>query len=88
MLEAAAETGLFGALFYMLAVLGPWLGLWLRRKRLTFGPALIGTSALLLAVTVVGFFDYYPWLLAPGRFWQWLAWGLWAAMYQISLHKA
>lgn len=88
MLEAAAETGLFGALFFMLAALGPWFMMWLRRTRLTFGLELIGACALLLAVTLVGFFDYYPWLLAPGRFWQWLAWGLWAAMYQVSLHKA
>ncbi|OGO33796.1 MAG: hypothetical protein A2W35_12635 [Chloroflexi bacterium RBG_16_57_11] len=85
MLEAAAETGLFGASFYMLAILGPWLVMWLKRSRLTVTPALVGASALLLAVTVVSFFDYYPWLLAVGRFWQWLAWGLWAAFFQRSL---
>lgn len=80
-LEAAAETGLFGAAFYSLAAVAPWLMLLLRRRRLAFSPELIGASALLLAVMVVGLFDYYPWLLAPGRFWAWLAWGLWAAMY-------
>jgi O-antigen ligase len=85
MLEAAAETGLFGALFYMLALIAPWVLMWFQRRRLTFSPVLIGASALLLAVTVVSFFDYYPWLLAAGRFWQWLAWGLWASFYQISL---
>jgi O-antigen ligase len=82
LLHAAAETGLFGAFFYVSAAMAPWLLMWFRRKRLVFGPALIGSSAVLLAVTVVGFFDYYPWLLAPGRFWHWLAWGLWAASYQ------
>lgn len=82
LLHAAAETGLFGAFFYVSAAIAPWLLMWLRRKRLVFGPALIGSSAVLLAVTVVGLFDYYPWLLAPGRFWHWLAWGLWAAFYQ------
>jgi hypothetical protein len=60
--------------------------MWFQRRRLTFSPALIGASALLLAVTVVSFFDYYPWLLAAGRFWQFLAWGLWASFFQISLH--
>jgi hypothetical protein len=38
--------------------------------------------ALLLSITIVGFFDYYTWLLVPGRLWQWLAWGLWAAAYK------
>jgi O-antigen ligase len=87
MLEAAAETGLFGALFYVLATLGPWLVMWFQRKRLTFSPAFIGACALLLAVTVVSFFDYYPWLLASGRLWQWLAWGLWASFFQMSLDR-
>jgi O-antigen ligase len=74
-LDAAAETGLPGALLYLVITVAPWLALWTQRKRLVFTPALIGVSALLLAVTVVGFFDYYTWLLAPGRLWQWLTWG-------------
>lgn len=87
MLEVAAETGLFGALFYGLAVTTPWLALMLRRKRLNYTPELIGAYALLLAISVVSLFDYYPWLLAPGRFWAWLAWGWWAATFQISAQK-
>jgi hypothetical protein len=39
---------------------------------------------MLLAVTVVGFFDYYTWLTTPGRIWQWLAWGMFAAAMQAS----
>jgi hypothetical protein len=39
----------------------------------------------LAAVTVVSLLDYYSWLLAPGRLWQWLIWGLWAVVYQSSL---
>ena len=42
------------------------------------------TFALLLAVSVVNLFDYYTWMYAPGRLWQWLAWGLFSA----ALEKA
>lgn len=84
LLDAAAETGIFGALFYFIALIAPWIALLANRRRLNFSPALIGVSALLLAITVVGFFDYYTWLLAPGRLWQWGAWGLWGTIYQSS----
>mgnify|MGYP001374182221 FL=1 len=85
LLDVAAETGIFGALFYALLSAAPWLDLWLNRRRLHFGPALVGASGLLLAVTLVGFFDYYTWLLVPGRLWQWLAWGLWGMAYLSAL---
>lgn len=84
LLDAAAETGIFGALFYFMALSAPWIALFANRRRLNFSPALIGVSGLLLAITVVGFFDYYTWLLAPGRLWQWSAWGLWGTIYQSS----
>ncbi len=80
LLEAAAEIGLLGAGFYALALAAPWLALALRRER-PAGQAWIAASAVLLAITVVGLFDYYPWLLNPGRLWQWLAWGWWAASF-------
>jgi O-antigen ligase len=82
LLDAAAETGIFGALFYTCLLLIPWLALWLKRRQLHFSVALIGSSALLLAVSLIGLFDYYTWLLVPGRLWCWLAWGLWAASYR------
>lgn len=85
LLDVAAETGLGGAGLYSVLLVAPWLALWRQRRRLTWSPALAGTSALLLALTLVGWFDYYPWLLAPGRLWQWLAWGLWAVAYQSAL---
>ncbi len=81
LLEVAAETGIFGALFYASLLLLPWLALWLKRRQLRFTPMLIGASALLLAVSLIGLFDYYTWLLVPGRLLSWLAWGLWAASY-------
>jgi hypothetical protein len=85
LLDVAAEVGIFGALFYMLAMLGPWLALGLNRSRLALSPTMVGMTGLLMAITVIGLFDYYTWLLAPGRLWQWLAWGWWATFYQSAL---
>jgi len=80
LLAAAVETGLSGALFTAVLLAVPWLALGLNRNiKVTL--ELAAASALLLALTTVGFFDYYPWLLAPGRLWQYLAWGLWARFY-------
>ncbi len=88
LLDAAAETGIFGALLYFATILAPWVALWLNRRRVVFSLALVGVSGVLLAVTVVGFFDYYTWLLVPGRLWQWLTWGLWGAVYSNSLRAS
>ncbi|MEX1248382.1 MAG: O-antigen ligase family protein [Anaerolineales bacterium] len=79
-LSAAVETGLLGALFYAILLLAPWFALYTNRW-LKWNVNLAGASALLLAITVVAFFDYYTWLLAPGRSWQYLAWSLWARFY-------
>jgi O-antigen ligase len=81
LLEVAAETGLFGALFYFLALVSPWLAVWFNRDQLKFSPHLVAISGVLAAVTIVGLFDYYPWLLGPGRLWQYLVWGLWGSLY-------
>ena len=86
LLQAAAETGLFGALNYTLALVAPWLALWFNRGRSTFSPELLAISAVLAAVTLVGLFDYYTWLLAPGRLWQWLVWGVWGSIYLNVYH--
>ncbi len=84
LLDVAAELGIFGALFYAVTLIGPWLALVINRRRIIFSPTLIGMSAVLLALTLIGFFDYYTWLLTPGRLWQWLIWGTWSALYQSS----
>jgi O-antigen ligase len=81
LLDAAAETGIFGALFYALLLISPWLALWLSRRQIHLTPSLIGSSALLFAVSLVGLFDYYTWLLVPGRLVAWLSWGLWGSFY-------
>ena len=86
-LEAMAETGVIGGTIYAVALGAPWLAMWIQRKRLNFTPELIAASAVLLAVTVVGLFDYYTWLLQAGRLWQWLSWGVWGAAYLRSLNE-
>ena len=88
LLDAAAETGIIGGLFYALALESPWFALWFYRNRLVLSPTLIGFSGLLLALTLLGLFDYYTWLLAPGRLLQWLAWGVWAGAFTSSLDGA
>jgi O-antigen ligase len=83
LLDAGLETGIFGAAFYFLLLILPWIVLWRHRDVLS-QPEVAAAAALLLAVSVVGFFDYYTWLLVPGRLWQWLAWGLFA----VAMDKA
>ncbi len=87
LVAAATETGILGAVFLLIAFTGPWAGMWINRKRLVVSPALITVSSLLAAVTVVGFFDYYTWLLPAGRLWLWFTWGLWGSIYLSSLKK-
>ena len=81
LLVAALETGLFGAAFYFLLFILPWL-VFLRRRKLWSNMNALGAAGLLLAVTVVGFFDYYTWFSTAGRLWQWLAWGLAAVVIE------
>jgi hypothetical protein len=85
LLEAAAETGIFGAMFYLVLVIAPWPGMWLYRKRLVMTIPLIGTSAALLAMSIIGWMDYYPWLMAPGLIWQFILWGFWSKAFLQSM---
>jgi hypothetical protein len=78
LLEVAAELGIFGAVFYFSLLLAPWLAMWFYRKRFFMDSTLIGASAALLAISMIGFMDYYPWFHAAGLFWQWILWGIWA----------
>jgi O-antigen ligase len=87
LLDVAAEIGIFGALFYLVILFAPWISMWLYRERLEFSLPLLAASALLMSITIIGFFDYYPWLLAPGRLWGWTAWGVWGTVYQSSFHE-
>ena len=80
LLNAAADTGIFGAAFYGILIVCPWIALQFN-KRIKRGPFLIATSAMLMGTTVVGLFDYYTWFLVPGRLAQWIIWGLWGSAY-------
>ncbi len=87
LLDVAVELGLLGAVLYFVLMVAPWVALYLRRN-MKFTIDLIAASGLLLATMVVGLFDYYTWVLVPGRLWQWLAWGLWAAFYVKATEKS
>jgi hypothetical protein len=78
---AAAEIGLFGALFYLAGLAVPWLLLFLRPGRLRANPALAGLYGLLLALVIFSFYDAYLWSYPAGRLWQWLAWSVWATSF-------
>jgi len=87
LLDVAAEIGIFGALCYSVAMLAPWLALWINRKRLRVTPILVGISAALLATIIVGLFDYYTWFWNAGQFWQWVIWGTWGVVYHSALRE-
>ncbi len=77
--DAALETGLLGAVCYLVLMISPFVIYFRHRESLLVNPVATAALALLLAVDVIGFLDYYAWLLVPGRLLQWLTWGLWAA---------
>lgn len=81
LMDAAAEIGLPGALFYLLAIGLPFAVLRFVRKRIAFSPGLIAATGMLVVIIVIGFFDYYFWFLVPGRLMHWLTWGSWAGIY-------
>ena len=88
LLDVAAELGLLGGMCWLWLLVIPWLALVIRRRAVLRAPWLVACAAALLVITIIGFFDYYPWLLEPGRVWQWTAWGLYGAAYVSSLGKA
>ena len=83
LLDAAAETGVIGAVAYAAIFVLPWLALLRLRRHWT--PALAVASGALAEVTVVGFFDYYTWSYSAGRIWAWLVLGVWAMAYRSAV---
>ena len=81
-LAVAMEIGIAGLLFFICSLLFPWIALKRNKINLLKNPTLLACSILLMAITLIGLFDIYPWLLPPGRLWQWLAWGLWTVAYE------
>ncbi len=80
--DVAAELGVVGGSLWVWLLVVPWLALAFKWRTVVNSPWLLATAAALLVITVIGFFDYYPWLLEPGRLWQWSAWGLLAGAYE------
>jgi hypothetical protein len=77
-----AELGLPGAVLWLVLAVGPWVIIWRRRKSWP-GPDLpaaliVATAGAIAALTVVSWFDFYPWFSQQGRLLMWLLWGLWA----------
>ncbi|MEW6400944.1 MAG: O-antigen ligase family protein [Chloroflexota bacterium] len=79
LLTAAMETGVFGAVFYLFLMIIPIILFLSHWRTYAEQPIMLSSFILLLALMVVGLFDYYPWLNNAGRIWQWLAWGLFSA---------
>lgn len=80
LLTVATELGLFGAAAWLIAMVAPWIVLYARRNELQTNAWLAAVAATLLALTLIGFFDYYTWLLPHGRIWQWTTLGLMGAL--------
>ena len=77
--DVAVELGLPGGTLWLALTIAPLIVVWRRRALWRHSLWWLTLSAALVALTVIGCFDYYPWLLQPGRLLQWGAWGLWAA---------
>ncbi len=86
--EVGAETGLPGAILYLSILAAPWLLLFFYRKNLQFSSHLAIATSLVMAVSVISFLDYYPWLTSAGFAWQWLIWGLWGGVYAGAVRQA
>jgi len=81
-LLAVAELGVPGGLFWLILALGPWIAIWRRRRTWPTAGMPAGMAAsvagALAALTVVSWFDFYPWFSQQGRLLLWICWGLWA----------
>ncbi len=82
LVDAALEVGLPAAGFYLALILSPFIIYFARRRVLLGEPFATAALAVLLGITVVGFFDYYTWMLTAGRLWQWFAWGVCALAFR------
>lgn len=79
LLDAAAELGPFGAALAAILLAGPLVAA--ARRRSAWSPGLIAACAALLAIDVVGVFDYYPWTYPAGRIWLCLVLAILAREY-------
>ncbi len=78
-LLALVELGPLGGALWLWLMLAP-LTAWARRRPRP--AALLGPTAALLALVVIGLFDYYPFQATQGRLLTWTVLGLWGAAWQ------
>lgn len=83
-LLVTAELGLVGGLLWVHLLLAPWLGLWVRRRRVGMTAWWAGVSGALLALLAVSFADFYVWSSHQGQLALWLVLGLWAREWSAS----
>lgn len=81
-LTVAMEVGVVGGIFYLFLLIAPVVMSMFRWKTFIERPHMLAALSLMIALFVVGLFDYYTWSYAPGRLWQWLAWGLFSAGFR------
>lgn len=82
-LLATAELGLPGGLVWLVLALGPWVTIGLQggrwpSSRFPTGLA-VGVMGAIAALSVISWFDFYPWASHQGRLLAWLCWGMFAA---------
>ena len=82
-LTVALETGVPGGTFYLLLLSLPLISFLFRYEALSQQPV-VGVFGLLLAISIIGLFDYYTWSYPYGRIWQWLGWGMWSVTLERS----
>jgi len=78
-LTSSLETGVIGGAPYLLLMISPAIFFIFKWREYVHKPFIMGALALLIVISVVNLFDYYTWMYAPGRLWQWMAWGLYSA---------
>jgi O-antigen ligase len=77
-LLVTAELGLAGGLAWGIVLIAPWMAIWLQRSQARMTIWFAAVSGALASVSLVSFFDAYPWSSHQGRLLLWLIWALWA----------
>ncbi|MBK7203087.1 hypothetical protein [Candidatus Amarolinea dominans] len=78
-LLALVELGPLGGLLWLWLMLAPLVA-WIKQR--TPPASLLGLTAALLALIVIGLFDFYPFQATQGRLLTWTVLGFWGAAWQ------
>lgn len=90
-LLVAAELGLPGVLVWLILTVGPWAAIWARRRiwcseAISSGTA-IGLPGALAVLTMISWFDFYPWLSHQGRLAMWILLGMLAGTLYVNQER-